>query len=79
MKTKIVQLTGVLFQGDASAVNVHTASGEITLLDHHQPILSVLKDHSRIRVNTAAGTEEFETRGGFLHLNGNNELTVLVD
>lgn len=80
MKTKIVTLSGVTFEGNAVAVNARTQSGEITLLDHHQPILSVLAPNSRVRVETAEGKrEEFPTTRGFLHLDGNNELTILVD
>jgi len=80
MKTKIINLKGILFEGEAKKVNVKTMSGEITLLDHHQPIVSVLQKDSRVWLEDPSGKrQDFEAKGGFLHLNGNNELAVLVD
>ncbi len=79
MKVKVVNLKGVLFEGEAKAVNAQTESGEITLLDHHQPLISVLKKGGRLWVEGAGARQEFAAPGGFLHMNGNNELTVLVD
>jgi F0F1-type ATP synthase epsilon subunit len=82
MNTKIINLSGVLFEGEAKALNARTVSGEITILDHHKPIISVLTDNSRIWLDEAgAGNKrhEFATPSGFLHLDGNNHLTVLID
>ncbi|HEY4518128.1 MAG TPA: hypothetical protein VJG48_00705 [Candidatus Paceibacterota bacterium] len=80
MKTKILNLKGILFEGEAKKVNVKTLSGEITLLDHHQPIISVLQKDSKIWLEDASSKrQDFAAQGGFLHLNGNNELSVLVD
>ncbi len=79
MKTRIITLTGVLYDGDADAVHARTKSGDITILDHHQPLLSILARESVIRVESQSGLQSIEAPSGFLHLDGNNELTVLVD
>ena len=80
MKTSVISLTGRIFDGEAKAVHVTTESGDITVLDHHEPILTVLAAESQIRIEALSnGQESFVARNGFLHLNGDNELTILVD
>ncbi len=43
MKLGVYSLQKVLFQGDAKSVNCNTRSGEITILDHHEPLISILE------------------------------------
>ena len=79
MKTKIVNLKGELYDGVASLVNAKTTSGEITILDNHQPMISIIAENARIYLDDNTGRKEFVVKGGFLHMNGNNELTLLAD
>ncbi|MFA7302129.1 MAG: F0F1 ATP synthase subunit epsilon [Candidatus Paceibacterota bacterium] len=80
MQTKVVTLSGVVFEGEAKAVHARTQSGDITLLDHHRPLISVLAPQTRIRIETLEGTDvAFPAANGFLHMDGNNVLTILVD
>jgi len=80
MKTKVVTLAGVVFEGETKAVHARTNVGDITLLDHHRPLISVLAPNTQVRVETKENTkEEFAASGGFLHMDGNNSLTILVD
>ena len=43
MHLGIYSLEKVLYRGEASSVNCPTESGEITILDHHRPLISLLK------------------------------------
>ena len=43
MKLGVYSLKKVLFQGDAKSVNCNTRSGEITILDNHEPLISILE------------------------------------
>jgi len=80
MKTKVINLKGALFDGEAKSVNAKTQSGEITILPHHHPIISVLASPALVRVEDEHGEHHsFTTTGGFLHLDGDSHLTVLVD
>ena len=80
MKTKIVQLKGVVFEGEAKLVNAQTTSGEVTILDGHQPLVSTLLPNTRVYLDDANGKRiEFQVAGGFLHLDSTNELTILAD
>ena len=80
MKTAIINLKGFLFEGEAKLLNVQTLSGEITILPGHQPLISVLAPQARLYLEEKDGKrQEFRLAGGFLHLNGHHQLTVLAD
>lgn len=80
VKTQIHNLKETLFDGEAKLVNIQTVAGEITILPHHRPLMSVLKKNARVYLDDAAGKRhEFKTHGGFLHLNTQGQLTLLVD
>ncbi len=70
---------GILFEGEAISVNAKTTVGEITVLDHHRPIVSVLKKGALVVGDTAGKKAEFSTQSGFLEMNGANTLTALID
>jgi F0F1-type ATP synthase epsilon subunit len=79
MKLGVYSLRKVLFQGDAKSVNCNTRSGEITILDHHEPLISILTK-GVIKI-TDANTEDhyIQTRSGFLEIDANNEAKMLVE
>lgn len=78
MRLKILSLKCVEYDGEAKGLNVKTVSGEITVLDRHLPIISVLKKGKAV-IFTGEGKKEIDVRGGFLEMDGNNMLTLLVD
>jgi len=80
LKTKILNLKGVQYEGEARLLNAQTQSGEITILPKHQPIITVLKKDSRIYLDNESGQRQnFKIKSGFLHLDAHENLTVLVD
>jgi len=79
MKLNIYSLKNVLYHGDATAVNCKTTSGEITVLDHHQPLISVLPK-GVIKVTDAEQKDRyFEVASGFLEVRDKNEMRMLVE
>ena len=42
MKLSVYSLKKILFDGEARSVNCKTAVGEITILDHHKPLISAI-------------------------------------
>jgi F0F1-type ATP synthase epsilon subunit len=79
MQLHIYSLKGVLFEGEAKSVNLMTDLGEITILDNHEPFLTVLKERA-IRITDAFGKENFvQASGGFLEVKPNNEVSVLIN
>ena len=78
MKVKILSLSGVKFEGEAKGVNVKTSAGEITVLDHHLPLISVLQKCIAYVINDK-GKQEFAVNGGFIEVAEGNKVTLLTD
>jgi len=79
MKLRLYSLRGVQFEGDIISFNVKTTSGEITVLDHHKPLVSVLQKGTAVAATAKGEKKEFEIASGFLQMNEQNQLSVLVD
>lgn len=79
MKLNIYSLKNVLYHGDAVAVNCKTSSGEITVLDHHRPLISVLSQ-GVVKVTDAEQKDHyFEVSSGFLEVRDSNDMRILVE
>jgi len=79
MHCKILSPRGIEFEGDAKSLRAKSASGEITVLDHHHPLMTVLA-RGVVTVDGASGVKkEIEIESGFLEMDDQNTLSVLVD
>jgi F0F1-type ATP synthase epsilon subunit len=79
MRVKIYSLKGTQYEGDAVSLNVMTEAGEITILNHHRALMTILKP-CNIKVEEKDNTRKIiPASGGFLEVGGNNEVTVLID
>ncbi len=79
MKLNIYSLKGVEFAGDVAGVNVKTAAGEITVLDNHLPLISVLEKGKLNIIKNSGAREEKQINSGFLEMDDKNNLKLLVD
>jgi len=78
MQLGIYSLEKVLFRGEASAVNCPTESGEITILDHHRPLISILKK-GIIKVTDEKNEEHYvPVLSGFLEVRDSGQVKFLV-
>lgn len=79
MKLGVYSLQKVLFQGDAKSVNCNTTSGEITILDHHEPLISVLQK-GRVTIVDKNETEtHIPVISGFLEVDAGGQTKLLVE
>jgi F-type H+-transporting ATPase subunit epsilon len=79
MQLGIYSLEKVLFRGVASSVNCPTESGEITILDHHRPLISILKK-GVIKVIDETQKEHYIPIGaGFLEVRKGSQIKLLVE
>lgn len=75
MKVVIAKVDQVLYDGEAQSVTVPGAAGEMTVLGHHEPLITTLKKG----VVTVRGEEEktFEIDGGVFEVNSNGATVLL--
>lgn len=79
MQLGIYSLEKVLYHGDAVEVNCRTRSGEITILDHHAPLISMLAP-GVVKVIDGNRKEHYvPVASGFLEVNSRNEAKLLVE
>lgn len=79
MEVSIYSLKKILFDGDAKSVNCKTESGEITILDHHRPLISALKEGT-VKILDAAGKEHYiPVSSGFLEIGSGNRAKLIVE
>ena len=83
MKLSIYSLKKVLFDGEAELLNCKTIMGEITILDNHETLISVLTKGTMKVVGKSFDTDRgkenfFEVESGFLEVKKGNEVRCLV-
>jgi F-type H+-transporting ATPase subunit epsilon len=79
MKLSIYSLKKVLFQGEAQLLNCKTVMGEITVLDNHEPLITVLAT-GIIKIKDKNDKEEFfPIKSGFLEVRQDNEVRCIIE
>jgi F-type H+-transporting ATPase subunit epsilon len=79
MQLGIYSLEKVLYHGAAREVNCVTKSGEITILDHHRPLISILAPGTMKVVDESGQEFYFPVRSGFLEMDARNTAKILVE
>jgi len=79
MKLSVYSLKNILFQGQAKELNCKTITGEITVLDHHEPLITVLASGVLKVIDKNNKELFFEIRSGFLEVRPNNEVRCIVE
>lgn len=78
MKLQIVSLKGIQYDGDISSVNAKTTSGEITVLNHHLPLITVLAKGRLIVTDTSGRETVIPNASGFLEVKDGNQAVALI-
>lgn len=79
MELKVISLKGVQYEGQVKSVNAKTTSGEITVMDHHLLLMTVLEKGRLVIKDTAGQSTTIPTASGFLEVGPHNTVKVLVD
>lgn len=86
MKLSIHTIRKTAFEGETPRVTVPTVTGEITILEHHIPYVTILAAgllrYVRIVPEGAGMVEKEESlpiKGGFLEVRDGNEVRILAD
>ena len=78
MKVSVYSLKKVLFEGDAESLNCKTENGEITILDHHRPLISILKTGDIQIVDASKKEHDIPVSSGFLEVGSGNRMNCIV-
>jgi F-type H+-transporting ATPase subunit epsilon len=76
MKVEIITPKGIELEQEATQIVLPTQTGEITVLPHHVPLISVLKA-GRIKITGEKGETEKEIEGGILEIADNKAVILL--
>lgn len=78
MHLVIAKVNETLFEGEAHSLVAPGAAGEMTVLDHHEPLITTLKSGD-LRVHLAAGDEPklFPIEGGVLEVRSGGATVIL--
>jgi F-type H+-transporting ATPase subunit epsilon len=77
LELKIVSLKEVVYNDFVDSVTLPTTTGEITVLPHHAGLISELKSGA-IRARSGSGEKKFPIAGGFLEVESQSRLTLLI-
>lgn len=79
MKLSIYSLKNILFQGNATSLNCKTVAGEITVLDNHETLITVLSA-GILKIIDLNGKEHFfPIKSGFLEVREGNEARCIIE
>jgi F-type H+-transporting ATPase subunit epsilon len=78
MRLVIAKVDEVLFDGEAFSLNAPGSAGEMTVLGHHEPLITTLKAGD-LRVHVQAGDEPrlFPIQGGVLEIRPDGATVIL--
>ena len=79
MKLGIYSLKRALFQGEAESLNCRTENGEITVLDGHRPLISVLESGALKIVDADKKEVYIPISSGFLAVHAGSEVKLIVE
>lgn len=79
MHLKILTPDSTQYKGDVKSLNVMTHAGEITILDGHEPIISMFDRGTVNIVDKDDETKYLQINAGFLEMTPENELNVLTE
>lgn len=78
MHLVIAKVDETLFDGEAYSLTAPGSAGEMTVLGHHEPLITTLKAGD-LRVHVAQGDEPklFPIQGGVLEVRGDGATVIL--
>lgn len=78
MHLTIARVTEMLYDGEAYSATVPGASGEMTILADHMPLISTLKAGTiRVRATRDAKEQEFEIKKGVIEVTPERTTVIL--
>lgn len=78
MKVVIAKVNEVLFDGEAVALTVPGSEGEMTVLSHHEPLITTLRrGEISVHLTDEANSRQFSVDGGILEVRPDGATVIL--
>jgi F0F1-type ATP synthase epsilon subunit len=79
MKVSVYSLKNTLFDAEALSITCDTATGQITVLDNHEPLITVLKE-GLIKIIDKANKENYiRVKDGFLEVRSQGQVRAIIE
>lgn len=75
MRVTVISPEAAIFDGDADAVTAPAFDGEVGILPHHAPFMTLL-GQGTLAIRQAESVSRFAVRGGFLQVVGDRVRVV---
>ena len=75
---KIATPEKIIYENDIFQVSIPTTIGEITVLPHHIPLVSIVQA-GEMKIKDEMGEQVIAISRGFLEIRANNEVVILAD
>lgn len=79
MKLSVFSIQSTLFEGNAEKLIAKTATGEITVLENHLPIITTLKGPTIEIFDKKGKRITINISSGFLEVRPESEVVILAD
>lgn len=79
MRVAIHTIQKTLFEGDAEKVIAATPQGQITVLDHHLPLISRINGPSVTIAGRDGKQSDISLAGGFLEVRPGSRVVILAE
>lgn len=78
MHIVIAKVDEVLFEGEAYSLTVPATEGEMTVLGHHEPLITTLKaGEAQVRLGRGTELKVFKIEGGVLEVRADGATVIL--
>lgn len=78
MNVVIAKVDEVLYRGEAYSLTVPAVAGEMTVLSHHEPIITTLRaGDARVKATATADPQIIPIKGGVLEVNSSGATVIL--
>ena len=75
LKVSVISPERTLFEGEVDAVTAPAFDGEVGILPHHAPMMTLL-GNGELRLGTSGSAGRFRVEGGFLQVINDNVRVV---
>jgi len=79
MKLSVHSLKKTHFEGDITQLTCNTTMGQITVLDHHLPLITMLEEGVMKIIDTTHKDHYVPVKSGFIEVRDKNDVRCIIE